>query len=127
MADAASLARFREALGPSGVLCKLRAEIPTLGVPNWIAMLMGVRPEVHGLLGNRGPAEQPYSSLLSVAKALSVPSTLIGTPWFVDLARSQLAPLKYRPAGQAANPPPHSAAASQKPPTAQASQTVCPN
>ena len=92
--DAASLYRWHESLGPEAVLCKMTSEIPSLDVPNWMALLMGLRPEIHGLLGNRGAAEQPYSSLLSVTKQLDVPATVVGTPWFVDLVRSQLAPLK---------------------------------
>ena len=64
---------FVQALGTYGLLCRVSAEIPTLSVPNWIGMLMGVKPEVHGLLGNRGPAEQSYSSIFSVARQLRIP------------------------------------------------------
>ena len=90
MTDSAALHRFRESLGGSGVLCKMRSEVPSLGVPNWIAMLFGLKPEIHGLLGQRGPAEQPYSSVVSVASALGLKSIVIGTPWFVDLVRSHI-------------------------------------
>ena len=87
------LASWRDSLGSDAVLCKLRSEVPSLDVPNWLAILMGVRPEIHGLLGNRGPAEQEYSSLYSVLNELSIDASLIANPWLVDLVRSQLPPL----------------------------------
>ena len=90
----APMRHFESLLGSESVLCKLKAELPSVSLPNWIGMLTGVRPEIHGLLGNRGPAEQQYSSLLSVAHELNIEATMIGTPWFVDLFRSKLTPLK---------------------------------
>ena len=60
-------ARWRANLGADeSVLCKLLAELPTLSVPNGMALHMGLRSEVHGLLGNRGPADQKYSSTFKV-------------------------------------------------------------
>jgi len=91
--DGAALSRFRASLGADALLCQLQAEVPSLSVPNWIGLLTGLRPEMHGLLGNRGPAEQHYSSLFSITNALAIPSVLVGTPWMVDLVRSQLPPL----------------------------------
>ena len=79
--DAAALSRLRDTLGAAALLCKMTAEVPSLSLPNWIAMLTGLKPEIHGLLGNRGPTEQRYSSLFSVARQLNMPATLVGTPW----------------------------------------------
>ena len=91
--DGAALARWHARLpADASVLCKVQAEVPSLSTPNWMAILMGIRPEVHGLLGNRGPAEQPYSSIFSVASQLGVTGTLIATPWMVDAVRSALDP-----------------------------------
>jgi hypothetical protein len=57
--DGAALARWRAGLdSSSSVLCKLQAEVPTLAVPNWVSLQMGVKAEIHGLLGNRGPPDQ---------------------------------------------------------------------
>ena len=65
--DGAALARWRASLDAEAtVLCKLTAEVPSLAVPNWVALQSGLRPEIHGLLGNRGPAAQ--------ASALAPPS-----------------------------------------------------
>ena len=84
---------FQQSVVGESLLCKLQAEVPSLSTPNWIAMLTGLRPEVHGKLGNRGPEELEYSSLASVTLAVNAPAVLISTPWFVDLVRSQLPPL----------------------------------
>ena len=37
----------------SGMTCTLRTTTPSLSLPAWVALLTGVQPEVHGLLGNR--------------------------------------------------------------------------
>ena len=59
-------------------------------MPATLHLHAGLKAEMHGLLGNRGPEEQLYSSLLSVSRALGVPTTMIGTPWFIDLVRSEI-------------------------------------
>ena len=78
----------------SGMNCTLRTTTPSLSLPAWVALLTGVQPEVHGLLGNRGPPELTYSSLLSLTSELNVSAVSVGTPWFVDLVRSKVAPLQ---------------------------------
>ena len=75
------------------MVCKLEAEVPSLSLPNWLALVSGVPPEVHGLLGNRAPPEPAFSSLVGVARELGIENVLIGSPWFVDLFRSQVTPL----------------------------------
>tara|TARA_B110001452_G_scaffold211551_1_gene182039 strand:- start:2590 stop:3729 length:1140 start_codon:yes stop_codon:yes gene_type:complete len=71
----------------------VQAEVPSLSLPNWVAIMSGVTPEVHGLLGNRAPPEALFSSLTGVARELGIENVLIGTSWFVDLFRSQVTPL----------------------------------
>ncbi len=85
-----TMATWLDELGTDARLCRLRSEVPSNSLPNWVALLMGLRPEIHGLLGNRGPAEQTYSSLLSVTYELKMPAILIGTAWFVDMVRSKV-------------------------------------
>ena len=46
----AALREWREAVAPDSFLCKLEAEVPSLSLPNWLAIMAGVAPEVHGLL-----------------------------------------------------------------------------
>ena len=89
----AALREWREAIAPDSFLCKLEAEVPSLSLPNWLAIMAGVAPEVHGLLGNRAPPEPAFSSLVSVMKELLAPPVIIGTAWFVDLFRSHIQPL----------------------------------
>lgn len=79
--DGAALARWRLSLGADeSVLCKLLAELPSVSVPNWMALHMGLRSEVHGLLGNRGPADQKYSSTFEVPAAINRHRTLLTDP-----------------------------------------------
>ena len=58
--DAASLARFHVSLGGSSVLCKMTAELPSLSVPNWIAMCDQCRRR-HCVAAAAEPATQPPS------------------------------------------------------------------
>ena len=46
----AALREWREAVAPDSFLCKLEAEVPSLSLPNWLAIMAGVAPEVHGRL-----------------------------------------------------------------------------
>ena len=71
--------------------CTLRTTTPSLSLPAWVRPI-GVQPEVHVFLGNRGPPELT-SLLLSLTRAQRVRS-VGGTPWFVDLVRSKVAPLQ---------------------------------
>jgi len=91
----AALSRWRTSLDPSSsLLCRLTAEVPSLGVPNWVGLSSGLRPEIHGLLGNRGPAVQEYSSVFEVLRQLDLPAVLVGTPWHVDLMRDAVRPFE---------------------------------
>ena len=76
----AALREWREALAPDSFLCKLEAMVPTLSLPNWLAIMAGVPPEVHGLLGNRAPPEPAFSSLVSVMRELHYRYIAVASP-----------------------------------------------
>jgi len=61
-----ALREWRASIAADSFLCKLEAEVPSLSLPNWLAIMAGLTPEVHGLLGNRAPPEPDFSSLVSV-------------------------------------------------------------
>ena len=77
----------------SGMNCTLRTTTPSLSLPAWVALLTGVQPEVHGLLGNRGPR-----SYVLVAALIDVGAQRVGSVGgdavVVDLVRSKVAPLQ---------------------------------
>ena len=69
---------------------RMRAELPTNSLPNWLALHTGATPAAHGLLGNRAPAETPMDSIAAVAAAHGVHMGASGAPWFVNPIKGHL-------------------------------------
>ena len=48
---------------------RMRAELPTNSLPNWLALHTGATPAAHGRLGNRAPPATRLDSIAAVAAA----------------------------------------------------------
>eukprot|EP00727_Mastigamoeba_balamuthi_P014662 m51a1_g9821 hypothetical protein (2448) ;mRNA; f:1895526-1905660 len=71
-------------------LFHMRAQLPSMSVPNWITLVTGTRPEINGVLGNLLVPETPYDSIFREAKVYGLGRGLTGSPWFADIVRSTL-------------------------------------
>lgn len=78
---------------------QLKVGIPTMSVPNWLAMLTGALAEVHGLHGNVFSRETEYDSVFSRLAQADTYSALKGSeymrglsahPFFAALVRTHL-------------------------------------
>ena len=77
-----ALREWRASIAADSFLCKLEAEVPSLSLPNWLAIMAGLTPEVHGLLGNRAPPEPAFSSVPGVLRELGIPAWSEWPPWW---------------------------------------------
>lgn len=67
MQQNSDLRAFLEHIHADSLIYKLRAQTPTLSHPNWITLLSGASPEVHGRMGNESPEEIGVDHILRVA------------------------------------------------------------
>lgn len=75
------------------------AALPSMSVPNWVTLLVGAPPEVHGTMGNLFIPETGLDSIFRQVRLYS-PSRAAGrmfteagvtaSPWMADIVRSQL-------------------------------------
>lgn len=78
------------ALAPDLLLREARARLPAMSVPNWLALLTGAEPEVHGVLGNILIPETRLDTMFSVAQAFGLHRGLAASPAFEAVVRSSL-------------------------------------
>ena len=62
------------------IVTSMRAQLPTLSVPNWISLMTGAPPEISGVLGNLRVPETGLDSIF-----LQVGNPLLGC-WLVVVA-----------------------------------------
>ena len=65
--------RFRQRPGWSadGIELLMRSQIPTNAVPNWIATLTGITPDLVGVLGNRNIGTTAYDNIFRMMRRFS--------------------------------------------------------
>ena len=72
------------------IVRKMRAQLPTMSVPNWITLLTGAPPEWTGVLGNLLVPETQYDSIMAAAARAGLGRSITGSPWFAEIVRSTL-------------------------------------
>ena len=60
------------------------SELPTRSVPNWLALLTGASPAIHGIVGNVAVPPFPYDSVFKQAAAHGVHAGIAASPWMVN-------------------------------------------
>lgn len=63
----------------------MRAQLPSMSVPNWLTILTGAPPEVTGIVGNMLAPDTFYDSIYSSAQTADVMRMVTGTPWFAAI------------------------------------------
>jgi hypothetical protein len=85
-----SRAWFRD----DSVVLRMRAQLPSMSVPNWVTLVTGAPPEVTGVLGNLLIPETSHDSIFAKAQAYPVPYYVMrgitGSPWFPQIVQSTL-------------------------------------
>lgn len=79
-----------ELLAPDFLVHEARARLPAMSIPNWLAILTGAEPELHGVLGNILIPETQLDTMFSVAAAYNLNRGLAASPAFEDIVLSQL-------------------------------------
>ena len=88
-----ALAAFLTSLHPHVAIRHSYAQIPTISVPNWLTLVTGVPPSIHGHTGNDVVEEVGWSSVWSEALRAGVPNGVSGSGWWSQLFRSHFTPL----------------------------------
>lgn len=68
----------------------MQASLPSMSVPNWVTILTGAPPELHGVIGNLFVPETKFDNIYKLSKDLGLNAMLSGSPWWSDLVASQL-------------------------------------
>ena len=81
---------------PAGAQCDsipLRSEVPSTSVPNWLALLTGSPPAMHGVLGSVAPpADLSLDSVVAMATAAGLHVGVVGSPLFVSPLKAHMPP-----------------------------------
>eukprot|EP01112_Ceratiomyxa_fruticulosa_P008570 TRINITY_DN221_c0_g1_i3.p1 TRINITY_DN221_c0_g1~~TRINITY_DN221_c0_g1_i3.p1 ORF type:complete len:970 (-),score=127.20 TRINITY_DN221_c0_g1_i3:171-3080(-) len=72
------------------VVLHMRAQLPSMSVPNWISILTGAPPESTGVLGNLLVPETQFDSIFKQAGLVDLNRGLTGSPWFSAIIKSTL-------------------------------------
>lgn len=75
---------------PHSKLLKVRAQLPSMSVPNWMTILTGAPPESTGVLGNLLTPETNFDSIFREASNFGLQRGLTGSPWFSGIIKSTL-------------------------------------
>ena len=84
------LVNFVAGIQNDSKIWKLRNQLPSMSVPNWVTILTGAPPEVTGVLGNLLIPETPYDSIFREAQRYQMKRGLTGSPWFGQIIQSTL-------------------------------------
>ena len=87
-----TLSSFVSSLSPDALVFPLQAQLPTISIPNWITLLTGVTPSMHGRTGNDDTSLLPFSSIFSSTLAQSRPNGLTASEWWSALTYPSLTP-----------------------------------
>ena len=87
-----ALSAFVASLGSDALVQPLRAQLPTVSVPNWIALLTSTTPSMHGRTGNDVTSVVPFSSLFSSTAAQGRPNGMTASHWWAELMKPHLTP-----------------------------------
>ena len=68
------------------------AQLPSISVPNWLTLVTGVTPSVHGHTGNDVIEEVGWSSVWAESLHARAPNGVAGHGWWSVMFRSQLTP-----------------------------------
>jgi len=75
------------ALAPDMKVYKMRAQLPSMSVPNWISILTSAPPEMTGVMGNLIVPETSYDSIFREAQLFNLNRGLTASPWMADIIR----------------------------------------
>jgi predicted AlkP superfamily pyrophosphatase or phosphodiesterase len=75
---------------PHSKLFKIRAQLPSMSVPNWMTILSGAPPESTGVMGNLLIPETPFDTIFREAANFEIQRGLTGSPWFSAIIKSTL-------------------------------------
>ena len=87
-----ALSSLLASLQPHVSIRSSSAQLPTISVPNWLTLVTGVTPSVHGHTGNNVRDEVGWSSVWSETLKASAPNGVAGSGWWSQLLRSQMTP-----------------------------------
>ena len=87
-----ALASLLADLHPHVAVRSSRAQLPTISVPNWLTLVTGVRPSVHGHTANDVVEEVGWSSVWSESLHSHSPNGVAGHGWWSVMFNSQLTP-----------------------------------
>merc|ERR1719238_760462 len=95
------------AFAANAIRLRMRAQLPSFSVPNWMTLLSGAPPEQTGVTGNLLSSETSYDHVYRVSEKYGLHAGLTGTPWWRDLIFSSVPTLDgdgtiwadYKPAG----------------------------
>jgi len=88
-ADMAAFLRSPK-IAPHSKTYKMRVQLPTMSVPNWVTSLTGSPPEMSGVLGNLLVPETKYDSIFNEAQIYDVNRGMTASPWMSDIVKSTL-------------------------------------
>eukprot|EP00026_Physarum_polycephalum_P001772 Phypoly_transcript_01774.p1 GENE.Phypoly_transcript_01774~~Phypoly_transcript_01774.p1 ORF type:complete len:943 (+),score=86.23 Phypoly_transcript_01774:272-3100(+) len=75
---------------PHSKIFKMRVQLPSMSVPNWMTILTGAPPEATGVLGNLLVPETKFDSIFKEAQNFQLNRGLTGSPWFSAIVDSTL-------------------------------------
>ena len=79
-----------------GFVRKSQVELPSMSVPNWIALVTGAPPEHTGVWGNLFVPATPFDTLFDAAYRSRLTRTVTGSDWWGDILDDGLDPLVGR-------------------------------
>lgn len=89
-----TLSSFVSSLGSDALVFPLQAQIPTISIPNWITLLTGMSPTMHGRTGNDDTSLLPFSTIFSSTLSQSRPNGLSASEWWALLVYPSLTPFR---------------------------------
>ena len=89
-----ALSSFLSSLAPDALTLPMRAQIPTISIPNWLTLLTGTTPTMHGRSGNDVTDAAPFSSLFSTTSQQGRPNGLTASQWWAELFAPSLTPFR---------------------------------